>query len=73
MMFQVYKRFFPNIAVGYEDPRVNVHICDGMRRHLICLILPTSKYITTFLCALFLPNMQELNSCSQFLKAPMMP
>lgn len=53
MMFQVYKRFFPNIAVGYEDPRVNVHICDGMIRRLVCLILPTSKYITTFLCALF--------------------
>lgn len=26
---QVYKNFFPDIAVGYEDPRVHVHITDG--------------------------------------------
>lgn len=26
---QVYKKFFPDIAVGYEDPRVNVCIGDG--------------------------------------------
>lgn len=55
MMFQVYKRFFPNIAVGYEDPRVNVHICDGMIRHLICLILPSYFEVHYYisLCLIF--------------------
>ncbi|KAL6174882.1 hypothetical protein ACLB2K_051527 [Fragaria x ananassa] len=28
MVIDVYKRFFPSIAVGYQDPRVNVHIAD---------------------------------------------
>lgn len=27
--FQVYKEFFPDIAVGYEDPRVALHVKDG--------------------------------------------
>ncbi|XP_004300891.1 PREDICTED: spermidine synthase 2-like [Fragaria vesca subsp. vesca] len=31
MVTDVYKRFFPNIAVGYQDPRVNVHIADGVK------------------------------------------
>jgi hypothetical protein len=26
---QVAKKFFPDVAVGYEDPRVNVHVADG--------------------------------------------
>ncbi|XP_021825993.1 spermidine synthase 1-like [Prunus avium] len=30
MMFQVYKRFVPEVAVGYEDPRVQVHISNGV-------------------------------------------
>ncbi|KAG5028076.1 hypothetical protein JHK87_011590 [Glycine soja] len=29
MVIHVYKKFFPDIAVGYEDPRVHVHIRDG--------------------------------------------
>ncbi|KAG2408133.1 Spermidine synthase [Vigna angularis] len=29
MVIDVYKKFFPDIAVGYEDPRVHVHIRDG--------------------------------------------
>ena len=28
--FQVAKEFFPDVAVGFEDPRVNLHIGDGM-------------------------------------------
>lgn len=28
--FQVYKEFFPDIAVGYEDPRVTLHVRDGI-------------------------------------------
>ncbi|KAF8016647.1 hypothetical protein BT93_H1998 [Corymbia citriodora subsp. variegata] len=30
LVFQVYKQFFLDIAVGYEDPRVNVYISDGI-------------------------------------------
>ncbi|KAG5153734.1 hypothetical protein JHK82_011703 [Glycine max] len=30
MVIHVYKKFFPDIAVGYEDPRVHVHIRDGI-------------------------------------------
>ncbi|KAJ4980712.1 hypothetical protein NE237_031549 [Protea cynaroides] len=28
-MLKVCKRFFPNIAIGFEDPRVTLHIGDG--------------------------------------------
>ncbi|KAF2314696.1 hypothetical protein GH714_030074 [Hevea brasiliensis] len=30
MVIDAYKRFFPDIAIGYEDPRVNLHIGDGV-------------------------------------------
>ncbi|KAM1129151.1 hypothetical protein ACFX2I_038942 [Malus domestica] len=30
MVIDVYKRFFPDIAVGYKDPRVQVRIDDGV-------------------------------------------
>ncbi|ESW27402.1 hypothetical protein PHAVU_003G199000 [Phaseolus vulgaris] len=30
MVIDVYKKFFPDIAVGYKDPRVHVHIRDGI-------------------------------------------
>ncbi|KAK7291644.1 hypothetical protein RIF29_06952 [Crotalaria pallida] len=30
MVIDVYKKFFPDIAVGYQDPRVHVHITDGI-------------------------------------------
>ncbi|GMY24888.1 spermidine synthase 1 [Fagus crenata] len=30
MVINAYKRFFPDIAVGYKDPRVNLHIGDGI-------------------------------------------
>ncbi|XP_057418778.1 spermidine synthase 1-like [Lotus japonicus] len=30
MVIDVYKKYFPNIAVGYKDPRVHVHIGDGI-------------------------------------------
>ncbi|RZB56042.1 Spermidine synthase isoform E [Glycine soja] len=30
MVIDVYSEFFPDIAVGYEDPRVHVHISDGV-------------------------------------------
>jgi spermidine synthase len=29
-IFQVSKQFFPKMAVGFEDPRVTLHIGDGM-------------------------------------------
>lgn len=28
-IFQVYKEYFPEIAIGYEDSRVILHVCDG--------------------------------------------
>ncbi|XP_010551561.1 PREDICTED: spermidine synthase 1 [Tarenaya hassleriana] len=30
MVIDVSKEFFPHVAVGYEDPRVNLHIGDGV-------------------------------------------
>lgn len=30
MVVDVSKRFFPDLAVGYDDPRVNLHIGDGV-------------------------------------------
>ncbi|XP_023000661.1 spermidine synthase 1-like [Cucurbita maxima] len=30
MVINVYKEFFPDIAIGYVDPRVNVHIGNGV-------------------------------------------
>lgn len=30
LVIDVYKQFFPEIAVGCEDPRVNVYINDGV-------------------------------------------
>ena len=29
---QVAKEFFPDVAVGFDDPRVNLHIGDGMNK-----------------------------------------
>lgn len=31
---QVAKQFFPDVAVGYEDPRVTLHIGDGIIKML---------------------------------------
>jgi spermidine synthase len=28
---EVAKEFFPDMAVGFKDPRVKVHICDGIK------------------------------------------
>jgi spermidine synthase len=25
------KKYFPSMAVGFSDPRVKVHICDGIK------------------------------------------
>ncbi|OAY30897.1 spermidine synthase 1 [Manihot esculenta] len=30
MVIDAYKRFFPDIAIGYKDPRVNLHIGNGV-------------------------------------------
>ncbi|KAM4115199.1 spermidine synthase 1-like isoform X1 [Castanea sativa] len=30
MLVDVYKQFFPDVAVGYEDPRVTLHVRDGI-------------------------------------------
>ncbi|XP_062169813.1 spermidine synthase 1-like isoform X2 [Alnus glutinosa] len=30
MLVDVYKKFFPDIAVGYQDPRVTLHVRDGI-------------------------------------------
>lgn len=31
MVPDVAKKFFPNMAVGFDDPRVTVHITDGIK------------------------------------------
>lgn len=31
MVPDVAKQFFPNMAVGFDDPRVSVHITDGIK------------------------------------------
>ncbi|PKI56971.1 hypothetical protein CRG98_022645 [Punica granatum] len=31
MLIDVYKEFFPDIAIGYEDSRVNLHVMDGSK------------------------------------------
>jgi spermidine synthase len=28
---EVSKKYFPGMAVGFADPRVTVHICDGIK------------------------------------------
>uniref|UniRef100_A0A2N9FLE0 PABS domain-containing protein n=1 Tax=Fagus sylvatica TaxID=28930 RepID=A0A2N9FLE0_FAGSY len=30
MLVDVYKKYFPDVAVGYEDPRVTLHVRDGI-------------------------------------------
>ncbi|KAL3339246.1 hypothetical protein AABB24_028069 [Solanum stoloniferum] len=30
MVIDVSKQFFPNVAIGYEDPRVKLHVGDGV-------------------------------------------
>jgi len=37
--FQVSKQFFPDVAIGYEDPRVNLVIGDGTILPLFSLFL----------------------------------
>ncbi|PNH12917.1 Spermidine synthase 1 [Tetrabaena socialis] len=31
MVPEVSKQFFPEMAVGFTDPRVTLHICDGIK------------------------------------------
>ena len=31
MVPEISKRFFPNMALGFDDPRVAVHITDGIK------------------------------------------
>ncbi|OMO81540.1 Spermidine/spermine synthases family [Corchorus capsularis] len=34
MLIDVYKEFFPDIAIGYDDPRVTLHVRDGTEHEL---------------------------------------
>lgn len=34
-VFQVSKEFFPDVAVGYVDPRVTLHVGDGVNFHFL--------------------------------------
>ncbi|CAN4124250.1 unnamed protein product [Withania somnifera] len=38
MVVEVAKQFFPDVAVGYEDPRVNLHIGDGTINDFVILL-----------------------------------
>lgn len=31
MVIEVAKKHFPQMAVGYTDPRVTVNVCDGIK------------------------------------------
>lgn len=33
-LLQVSKKFFPELALGFEDPRVNLHVGDGMPKNM---------------------------------------
>jgi hypothetical protein len=37
---KISKEFFPDVAVGYEDPRVTLHIADGLFFPLITEFIP---------------------------------
>lgn len=38
-VLQVSKKYFPDLAIGFEDPRVNLHVGDGMDTSMCCWIL----------------------------------
>lgn len=38
-VLQVSKKYFPDLAIGFEDPRVNLHVGDGMNTCMCRLIL----------------------------------
>lgn len=46
LSFQVSKEYFPDVAVGYEDPRVKLHIGDGMHMQKNCFLM----YYFTCVC-----------------------
>jgi spermidine synthase len=31
MVIETAKKFFPQMAVGFSDPRVSVNVCDGIK------------------------------------------
>lgn len=46
---QVSKTYFPELAVGFEDPRVRLHIGDGMHEQYTCPISTVLILIYGFL------------------------
>lgn len=36
MVPEMSKKYFPEMAVGFSDPRVKVHICDGIKFVQVC-------------------------------------
>lgn len=36
----VAKKFFPKMAIGFDDPRVSLHICDGIKFVQVGLVMP---------------------------------
>lgn len=44
---KVSKQFFPDVAVGFEDPRVTLHIGDGSQ--LCCVFFPSFHFFHGFL------------------------
>ena len=57
-VFQVSKKFFPDVSVGYEDPRVTLHIGDGM--NCFFLVPLFSSLANLFNGQIYL-NLQELH------------
>ncbi|KAM5572073.1 spermidine synthase 1 [Rosa sericea] len=41
MLVDIYKKFFPDVAIGYKDPRVTLHVKDGTE---FCKDVPEGTY-----------------------------
>lgn len=39
LVLQVSKKFFPELAVGFEDPRVKLHVGDGKLNNLCGVLM----------------------------------
>ena len=50
MVIDTAKKFFPQMAVGFSDPRVAVHVCDGIKFVQVSWAPPFVSVRPLFLC-----------------------
>ncbi|XP_057951744.1 spermidine synthase 2-like [Malania oleifera] len=62
MVIDVYKQFFPDIAVGYEDPRVTLHMGDGVA---FMKSVPKGTYDAIILDAFHVMGSEEEGLCDE--------